>query len=87
MEYTKGPWYRSKSGTCVDLPNGSQIRIIRLADGQSDVADAQLISAAPDMLRALERCRIYLSACNEKTFPANFIECVEGAIAKAKGLK
>lgn len=45
---TQGNWRVSKSGTCVDLPHGGQIRQIK--NGQDDIANARAISTVPQLL-------------------------------------
>jgi len=82
--YTKGEWMVSNR-EIVSMP--SQVKITGRIDGESyekAKANARLISAAPDLLRAAERAYRELSKYDNKIAQKKTKE-LEQAINKAKG--
>lgn len=65
--HTPGDWRVSKSGTCVDRNDGSQVRIVRATSGPALLADAQLIAASPDLLEAADDALDYLGGLSALT--------------------
>ena len=96
-EHTPGPWHISawedsslapKLGTYAPIifaPRGN--RIAKVDGSQEDYrANAQLISAAPELLEALTRIMAYLSIHDSMFYDSNADSFkARNAIAKAKG--
>lgn len=102
MSHTPGPWSLSTESvyaTRVDGPDGNKVALAQylLSEGRSipeAIANARLISAAPDLLEALERViapleiAVKLSSWRQDPTPGECSRALEGAkaaIAKAKG--
>lgn len=86
---TPRPWVRSKSGTCVELPNGSQFRLVKCADDQNPCADAahivKCVNMHEELVEALERARIFFTATPKELMPNGLMDDIESALAKATG--
>ena len=91
-EFTKGPWVRSVNANgCVFVTHSDMRRngghIIASASGKDEVANANLIAAAPDMLEALELMVKHFENEDEsaRCMDNNVLHMALGALAKAKG--
>lgn len=89
-KHTPGPWR-------IETENETGIPTISIRDGLNQQiatvnpyrlawrdADARLIAAAPEMLEALERVAVMLSAHNDSDYQF-MLSLIKPAIAKAKG--
>lgn len=90
MNPTPAPWTTKGIGKdiVVESAKGEQVAYINSFASMSEsarAANARLIAAAPSLLEALKRARIYLSACKKETFPPGLMDAVESAIEKATG--
>lgn len=83
IKCTQGPWEVERTNN--DFNGNTYVKIISKEDEIE--GNINIVAAAPNLLKALERCKIYLSACKKKTFPVGFIESVENALKKARGDK
>jgi hypothetical protein len=88
MSHTPGPWavYPETDGTAicaVDWTEGLPIRqfIARPERGPNWIANAQLIAAAPDMLKALVKARSHPMV----HLPIELEAMINAAISKAEG--
>jgi hypothetical protein len=96
MSYTKGPWKQDKYGTIVS-PNGETVRVkgvaLSMYRDEEAIANTRLISAAPELLEALQNALIALE--NSKPIMEHYPEPnmrhirayygAEAAIKKALG--
>lgn len=85
MKHTKGPWIIQGSSTLnIISKNTSKGRRVcsLLSISDEDIKNANLISAAPDMLEALEQAKIRLECAglNDTT-----LDTIKAAIKKANG--
>ena len=67
MSYTDGPWEAKMieiNSECYGylILNPNNVIIARVSDGDYCSADAAMIAAAPDMLEALKKLELFLSA-------------------------
>ena len=88
-QHTPGPWTVESDRTTVSMAHQAVI-VAPAPDGASREemrANARLIAAAPDLLRALERIAVYPCNCPHDSLPGDECEsCIaRAAIAKAKG--
>lgn len=88
-KFTEGPWIRSNYGFQV-LTNDREKSICSIAitgSIESQRADAQLISAAPDMYEALYRVKSFLSELRQfhNIYGWSGEKAILDAIAKAEG--
>jgi hypothetical protein len=93
---TPGPWFHLENGDgfSVHGPDGSHVCYCEHATEWDDTGDpcehpaeanAQLITAAPELLAALEQAVAALSPAPRDTDTSRIVELCERAIAKAKG--
>jgi len=93
MNYTPGPWHydeHTDNIVATDTPDdGGDIICVGLSEGGDSPsrrrwnANASLISAAPDLLEALETIMKYPSIPN--TIGYEMVDTARAAIAKARG--
>lgn len=82
--HTPGPWTQDKYGSVLDT-QGNVLRVygLALASGEEEYANARLISAAPDLLFALQR--LVDNVDGGEFISITRIEEARAAIAKATG--
>ena len=90
-KHTPGPWEVDYEGPCrlaIIAPNdvdGAMVAFTNLqnVDGDMDEANARLIAAAPDLLKAIKIARTWINL----DYPLNQddVDTVDAAIAKAEG--
>ena len=90
MKHTKGPWKvvferrkniiigSKKRGICI-IPNEGE------PDEKKKLANAHLISAAPDMLKALEDAKMLIDCCMSHIDDWDEYQDICEAIKKARG--
>jgi hypothetical protein len=98
-EFTAGDWEVSKHGTPEAFPQFGVYAVgdpkdLAIVKGDRAKADAQLIAAAPDLLKALQRCapwmgKLIAEGVHERAVLPNdairSLAMAEAAIAKAVG--
>lgn len=96
-KYMPGPWkahyltqHRMRVTTDLGVPSLGDDTICEIAlwnvDYATQVANARLIAAAPDMLEALELCQAYLlHSTGSNSRVSNPYPKVDAALSKAKG--
>lgn len=83
-KHTPGPWFLFKPGSaCIESPSGN-VAVTNLA--RASLADARLIAAAPDLLKALYECKMTLGrdVCEYDDIRV-LLEVIDAAIARAEG--
>jgi len=95
-KHTLGPWHlQDNDGAYVMVRgnpspghNGESIAKVWLKDNDFNEANAQLIAAAPDMFKALERIRKAFPSCEGlNTAQSMALGSALNAIAKAEGIE
>ena len=88
-EHTSGPWSHSKQGMCavVDSNFGTVAQCRMQLAEQENLANAQFIAAAPDMLEALYMMRHDFQQLVAVPRAFQSFTRLEAAIAKAEGLE
>lgn len=79
-QHTPGPW-EVRGGNVIENPSGVNIAKAWMTDGEEECANARLIAAAPDLLKAL------IDVMSDPYFskaPTRY-EHARAAIAKAEG--
>ncbi len=90
MSYTKGPWkYEPETKTIRSIPGDYWLATMASWDGAIDnEANAQVIAAAPDLLRNLKNMvrewEEIIGTEEENRTPADTLEKAKEAIAKAE---
>lgn len=79
--HTPGPWHIGGNGFIVYAANGYAICDVKTFHGRndSDAANADLITAAPELLEALKQARDFM----EPLGPGAVLSVIDAAIAKA----
>lgn len=77
-KHTPGPWKIDNGGGTTYIEDATDISICRVS-ANNQIANAQLIAAAPDLLEALEK------AVNRQGFTNDELIDARKAIAKANG--
>lgn len=83
-KHTQGPWVLSPHGR---MPNGVTMFFVNkiTSVGTSNIYDANLIAAAPELLEALERLALEISGRGMTANQYEALIIARAAIAKAKG--
>jgi hypothetical protein len=101
-KHTPGPWLQEPGDTVICIRATAECESYRIADvggmpywkrfTETDVANASLIAAAPDLLAALNECASYIISplrmtgdTDEAARRAAIFERARAAIAKAEG--
>lgn len=90
-KHTPGPWkvsdHRHRNGEeTFRIEHGHVGEIVAFMESSANEADARLIAAAPELLKALERCNDALrNVHGARWFESNLGETTLAAIAKARG--
>lgn len=84
-QHTPGPWYLNNDS--VHIRNGVTVQPVTHHMDAQGIADARLISAAPDLLSALRFLLAdYIAIQGDKLTGSSVpIEMAQAALAKAKG--
>jgi hypothetical protein len=84
MRHTKGPWKVDKSFGILEVCSDSY-GIAKIDDNcGKELANAQLIACAPELLEALEECLNHFNYAEERA-SREYAEEVQKLINKAKG--
>ncbi len=85
--HTPGPWVTRPGDGCAEIYAGEPRDLVCTVEGgtqQSDMANATLIAAAPDLLAAMRALGDFIHQ-DEYPLPADLLEQCSAAIAKAEG--
>lgn len=83
--HTPGPWTLNRMGEKLATVSTGQVGLITVNCGTDSLANAALVTASPQLLRAAKMAAAALANCQDDTPEAEAYVALEHAIAHAEG--